>query len=396
MMKRLKKILATGMITAALCGLWTQTAQALEWITVEPENAKTGFVRENSGTRYYVLTEETDASGNTVYIQWYYYGFREIDGNWYYFNPDDGYMQTGIQELTINSRKGPVTAPFQFDRKGVLQLGLIEIDGVWRDYCIWSGTGYSPSEVQINYEGITGIYGDETILYYGDTPYRYIDEDGGMQPVKDGNYPVTEQRGWVRWDGNWYYIFTSDDNYSEAGWLAGGWCRITDDYGADRFVCFDTDTHIYQKMTGWQHFLDDDNLWTYFDEDGVCVADRWVTDETGTRYINLQGYLQTEQRWANVGGKWYYLDSSGCLQTDRWSKGQSRWYYAGKDGALLQNQWISYNGKWYFFGGDSAMMENQWVQWKGEWYYLGADGAMLINTRTPDGYWVDRNGVWVK
>ena len=395
-MKNLKRILASGLILSTAWSFGAQPMSAAAWWSVKPEEAKTGFVQEEGGTRYY-LTMETTEGGVTTCWQEYGTRFHEIDGNWYYFSVPDGYMQTGVQEATINSWQGAVTAPFLFDENGVLQLGLIELDGVWRYYYIWSDwTGFEGSHVGISYAGRTGIYGDETILYYGDTPYHYIDGDGGMEPVESGLYPVTDQRGWIEWNGNWYYISEKSDNYNPAGHLAGGWHRISDSYADNRFVYFDPETHIYQKMTGWQPFLNDDTLVTYFDEDGICVADRMVTDETGTRYINIQGYLQTEQRWAQRDGNWYFLNTEGYVQTNRWIKGNTSWYYAGADGALLVNQWIQWKGKWYYFGwNDGAMYENQWVQWKGKWYYLGADGAMLTNTVTPDGYRVDQNGVWI-
>jgi len=37
-----------------------------------------------------------------------------------------------------------------------------------------------------------------------------------------------------------------------------------------------------------------------------------------------------------------------------------------------------------------------WVQTNGIWYYCGPDGDMWVNRRTPDGYWVDGNGVWIE
>ena len=45
---------------------------------------------------------------------------------------------------------------------------------------------------------------------------------------------------------------------------------------------------------------------------------------------------------------------------------------------------------------DGTMATNKWVQWYGKWYYVGSDGAMYANRYTPDGYWVNGSGVWVK
>ena len=38
---------------------------------------------------------------------------------------------------------------------------------------------------------------------------------------------------------------------------------------------------------------------------------------------------------------------------------------------------------------------NSWKQDPdGKWYYLNEDGWMLKDTTTPDGFYVDENGVW--
>jgi len=56
--------------------------------------------------------------------------------------------------------------------------------------------------------------------------------------------------------------------------------------------------------------------------------------------------------------------------------------------------WYYVNG-WYYFDENSSLMYiNQWKESNGKWYYLGVDGKMLVNANTPDGYYVDANGVW--
>ena len=43
------------------------------------------------------------------------------------------------------------------------------------------------------------------------------------------------------------------------------------------------------------------------------------------------------------------------------------------------------------------MASSRWIYGKDhKWYYVGSDGVMLTNARTPDGYYVDANGVWVQ
>ncbi len=62
---------------------------------------------------------------------------------------------------------------------------------------------------------------------------------------------------------------------------------------------------------------------------------------------------------------------------------------------VMQTGWIYIDDGWYFLnpndGGSAAT--GGWVQSNSDWYYLGADGKMLIDTTTPDGYYVDSDGV---
>ena len=42
------------------------------------------------------------------------------------------------------------------------------------------------------------------------------------------------------------------------------------------------------------------------------------------------------------------------------------------------------------------MARDYWAQSGENWYYLGSDGLMVRSAYTPDGYYVDENGVWVQ
>ena len=71
-------------------------------------------------------------------------------------------------------------------------------------------------------------------------------------------------------------------------------------------------------------------------------------------------------------------------------------YYFSDLGIALQG-WLEKDGKWYYFKNDCCMAKNGWIQAKsGLWYYMQEDGSMLTDAYTPDGYYVDENGVWVQ
>lgn len=55
------------------------------------------------------------------------------------------------------------------------------------------------------------------------------------------------------------------------------------------------------------------------------------------------------------------------------------------------------NGTWVFRQLTGDILTNSWIESLTEqnaYYYVGADGVMLISSKTPDGSWVDENGVW--
>jgi len=55
------------------------------------------------------------------------------------------------------------------------------------------------------------------------------------------------------------------------------------------------------------------------------------------------------------------------------------------------------NGTWVFRQLTGDVLNNSWIESlieQNAYYYVGTDGVMLTNSRTPDGYWVDGNGLW--
>ncbi len=75
----------------------------------------------------------------------------------------------------------------------------------------------------------------------------------------------------------------------------------------------------------------------------------------------------------------------------QWQQDETGWWYQNNNGSYPSNGWQLIDSKWYYFDETGYMVANKWV---GN-YYLGSDGAMLINTTTPDGYYVDANGMYI-
>ncbi len=110
-------------------------------------------------------------------------------------------------------------------------------------------------------------------------------------------------------------------------------------------------------------------------------------------YYYINGQRATG--WQKISGIWYYLDSNGLMQTG-WRTDNGSTYLLRDWGGMMENGWYLVGGRWYYFNSWGGMVKNSWIYGLDKkWYYVGTDGAMLVNTRTPDGYWVNGDGVWI-
>lgn len=119
----------------------------------------------------------------------------------------------------------------------------------------------------------------------------------------------------------------------------------------------------------------------------------WLWDDNVNRwwYCNADK-TYTVSNWQYIGNSWFYFDAQGYMVTG-WQYINNNWYYMNSDGYMLTG-WQSINGRWYCLHNPNGQMLTGWILSNGKWYYCDASGAMLTNTTTPDGYYVDGNGVW--
>lgn len=87
--------------------------------------------------------------------------------------------------------------------------------------------------------------------------------------------------------------------------------------------------------------------------------------------------------------------ASTAGETGTWVQEGTDWRFFRADGSQQYNDWLFINGKWYYFEADGKMRTG-WLQWKEQWYFLGPDGDMWLNCQTPDGYFVNQDGVWIR
>lgn len=120
---------------------------------------------------------------------------------------------------------------------------------------------------------------------------------------------------------------------------------------------------------------------------------RWMQDETGwwLQYADgsyPRGYKTADQEgneyeiytWEFINGAWWRFDARGYVKAG--------WEYD----VLLEG--------WFYVDADAGMMTG-WQLIEAKWYYFheisdGRRGRLYLDCMTPDGYYVDKNGVWAE
>jgi len=113
---------------------------------------------------------------------------------------------------------------------------------------------------------------------------------------------------------------------------------------------------------GYSHWMKDAKGWWLRFSDGTWP----MADRTGA------------QHWEKINGRWWAFDETGYAKTG-WLRDEDYggWFYMDPEHGM-QTGWVLLDGAWYYFNPNSD----------------GKRGIMYAGQRTPDGYYVDKNGVW--
>ena len=89
----------------------------------------------------------------------------------------------------------------------------------------------------------------------------------------------------------------------------------------------------------------------------------------------------------------YFKDDTGTYAVNEWIDLNGSWYNFDKN-SNSSSGWVRINRIWYYLDPSTGIMKTGWLLSEdGNWYYLDDEsGAMLSKTRTPDGYYVEKNG----
>lgn len=100
--------------------------------------------------------------------------------------------------------------------------------------------------------------------------------------------------------------------------------------------------------------------------------------------------------WIQRNGVWAYREANGALVRNARREINGKQYWFDENGNMLEGWRQDGSGAWYYLTpGQGALQTNTWLLYKNQWYYLGSDGKMLTDGRTPDGYLVNKEGIWI-
>lgn len=135
----------------------------------------------------------------------------------------------------------------------------------------------------------------------------------------------------------------------------------------------------------------DNKGWWFEFKDGTYPAGEKISDQNGEKLGWIQkdgkwwafgsdGYLKTGWVFDGASGKWYLLNEKNGMQIG-WHYDESGrfWYYLDPVSGAMLTGWQLINGKWYYFSKTSGAVPL---------------GSMYREIRTPDGYYVDKDGAW--
>ena len=223
-----------------------------------------------------------------------------------------------------------------------------------------------PAEVR---KYLINVDGSDAGAYNGTITSGWTNDENGNKKYRkpDGSF-VTG--GWLRVDDESYYM---DDN----GVMLKD--TITPD---GKYVNINGEKTNY--IPGWYQ---DEGGWHYIMKNGYYAGATWIQDTDGKwYYINIGTYMETD----DITPDGYYVDANGV-----WDGNASTINNKVNLGPGVSKGWEPVDTGWKFKQEDGTYLTNSWKQGQdGKWYYLNEDGWMLKDTTTPDGFYVDADGVW--
>ena len=133
-----------------------------------------------------------------------------------------------------------------------------------------------------------------------------------------------------------------------------------------------TDAGAYNGTITGGWFIDETGKKKYRKPDGTFITNTWLNADDETYYMDENGYMLTDT--ITPDGKYVNVNGEKTNYIPGWYQDAGGWHYIMKNGRYAGATWIQ--------------------DTDGKWYYINIGTYMETDDVTPDGYYVDANGVW--
>ena len=125
------------------------------------------------------------------------------------------------------------------------------------------------------------------------------------------------------------------------------------------------------------------------------VTAGWVNEADGSRRYRKPDGTYVANGWLNVDDELYYMDANGVMLKDTITPDGIYVNVNGEKTSYIPGWYWDPAGCWRYIQKNGYYMSNGWLQdTDGKWYYFNLGAQMETDDITPDGYYVDANGVW--
>ena len=168
---------------------------------------------------------------------------------------------------------------------------------------------------------------------------------------------------------------------------------------ADGFMLADTITPdgVYVNSSGvktnyFPGWVQSGEYWKYMQKNGSYAASTWIQDTDGKwYYFNIGEKMETDC----ITPDGYYVDNNGVWDGNASVIGNAKSLGPGEASNVSKQGWEVSGDSWKYRLEDGSYVTNAWMQDSdGKWYYFNESSLMVTNQTTPDGYYVDFDGVW--
>lgn len=407
----------------------SNTKEPIEWIVLARQNNKALLLSK------YILDEQSYSITN-AYQTWANCILREwLNNNFYNSAFDENEKRiitkryltsvdvSGFKDSNENSLTGLYDYVFILDHN--------ELENYFK---IDEGLEVTPNAIGKNTKrlkvssywvrGSTGIY--NSALDYGAS---YVTDEGFYDFIFASNQLGIRPAIWVDYSSVSIHNTSRNDITSNnksnigVGTIAGMPSRQAE---------WRSDQHFYlddsMQRNKWVYYVTDyyhvdangdieKNKWIdqrYVGNDGKMYRGRQTPDG---QYVGDNGYVvnvvqdlfnsvmtktaDPDSWYQTQSGLWYYFENDRTTTKKGWFKDyrDDQWYYFDLITGIMQVGWQKIDGKDYYF--NEFHTGNNWYEVGGGFFEsygkkVKAYGSMFKSEKTPDGYWVNWNGEYIK